>query len=151
MSFVESALQAICVSLSGLARWAMLPLILHVFNYPQEFLKVGRPKTCDRIPSNDSGEAIGPAARVRTRCDVVEARQSTAVQPWIQETKRVLALGNSVVIEQRDNPSYCRRRTARAPSYIALLSVDDNEIHRLGRDVGIAAALCPRTIDECVK
>ena len=51
------------------------------------------------IPSNDRRESIKVAARVRARCDVIEASFPVAVQPVIEETKRGLAVRNTVVIE----------------------------------------------------
>ena len=54
------------------------------------------------IPSTDSSEPISTAARVITRCDVVQALW-LAVQPGIEETKRGAVVPNTEVINQRDN------------------------------------------------
>ena len=42
----------------------------------------------NRIPSISGGETLGTAARVRTRCDVIDALECVAVQPEIEEPKR---------------------------------------------------------------
>jgi hypothetical protein len=41
----------------------------------------------DGIPSIGARESISVAARVRTRCDVLDALKDIAVQPEIEETK----------------------------------------------------------------
>src|SRR6266702_3258014 len=53
-----------------------------------------KPRRMNRIPSSDRGESISPAARIRTRHDVVEARKAVAIQPGVEEAKWGLALGN---------------------------------------------------------
>ncbi len=59
------------------------------------------------IPSSDGKESISFAARVRARCDIVEARSPFGVQPGIEETKRVLAFRNKMIIKQRDYSCHC--------------------------------------------
>ena len=54
------------------------------------------------IPSSNGRESSRATSPVRTRANVVEAREPLAVQPGIEESKRILALRNKVVINQRD-------------------------------------------------
>jgi len=59
------------------------------------------------IPPYDGRESFSLAALVRARCDVIEAREPVVVQPGIEETKRGLAVRNTIVIKQRYDARYC--------------------------------------------
>ena len=67
--------------------------------------KVNRHKAggTHRVPSYGGRKSLGVAAWVFPRCDVPEARSGFAIQPWVEEAKRGLAMRKSVVIKKRDN------------------------------------------------
>ncbi len=76
-------------------------------NIENEEIHVWRDDGTNGIPSSDGRESFSLAPRIRARFDVVEARSPVAVQPGIEETKRRLAVRNTVVIEQRDYTGHC--------------------------------------------
>ncbi len=51
-----------------------------------------------RIPPDDSGEAISSTARVRARRNVIEARETVAIQSGVEEAERGLGFRNEVVV-----------------------------------------------------
>src|SRR6266702_364335 len=67
--------------------------------------KIKRHKSCEthRVPSNDSGESRSIAARIRPRRDVIQAREAAAVQPGVEEAKRLPSGREQVVIQQGDD------------------------------------------------
>src|SRR6266702_7418195 len=99
--------------------------------------------------------AENPAARVRSRRDVVEACDAVAIQPGIREAERCLALRKPVIIQWRDN-TYCglyvggwphargwteqrkthEHRATRSTYREACRAVDHHEVERLRGDVG---------------
>ena len=72
-------------------------------------LKSEESKSCrtNRIPSSARRESSGLTARIRTRYDVIEAREAFAIQPGVEEAKRGPAIRNQEVIEQRDYSCHC--------------------------------------------
>jgi len=71
-------------------------------NQPTSKMKRRKSRGTNRIPSSDGREPICAAARVRARCNVLEAHESVAVQPGIEEAKWALPIRNHEVIKQRD-------------------------------------------------
>ena len=64
----------------------------------------------NRIPSSGGSESRGAAARVFTRCNIIDGLVSLTaqiVQQGIEVAKRGLVVGNKEVVQQRD---YARRR-----------------------------------------
>ena len=59
-----------------------------------------------RVPSRIGHESNGAAARVGTKYNVLDL-EFTGIQQRIEETKRGLAVGNTVVVEQRDYARHC--------------------------------------------
>ena len=62
----------------------------------------GKPRRTNRVPSNDRLESLSVAARIRPKCDIVDAFEAIAIEPWIQEPERCSTCRKAVVVEQRD-------------------------------------------------
>ncbi|SRR6266702_2521354 len=93
--------------------------------YVPQFKKVQRPRTRDlcipkstnvkseeskscrtnRIPSDDGGESISLAARIRARHDLIEARKAAAIQPGVEEVKRGLPFESKKSLSSEIIPS----------------------------------------------
>ena len=60
-----------------------------------------------RIPSFGSLESIGVAARVGTKSNIVKSPDCVEVQPRIEETTRLPAMGKAEVMNQCDYTCHC--------------------------------------------
>ncbi len=82
------------MSCSSIKSGVPRPVTYATQSQPNVEKKQSKSRRTNRIPSSDGVESIGAAARVIARCDVVEATPCVAVQPGIEEAKRLLPIRN---------------------------------------------------------
>ncbi len=100
-------------------------------------IRTERRRRCTyRIPSLRSRKPLGSATRIVPPCDVVERVLRVRVQQRVQEPKRLPAVSEDRVVQQRNHARDRGARCARAGDGYGLPATDDLEALRLGGDVG---------------